>query len=177
MNTTPQPAIERITPFAGNPLVVGIEPGQPDIVVVTAARLAETLKAKVYFAYADPQRITEREFPDGTVQHGGLDPDFSGDEIWQARRDQLVAAVHKTLGEAPIEWEFRYLAGRADRALTHLARAVDASMIVIGTRRPGSSGRVKRLLQGTLGRHLAHHQHRPVLLIPTSVVDWKIPLE
>ena len=65
--------------------------------------------------------------PDGTVQHGGLDPDFSGDEIWQARRDQLVAAVHKTLGEAPIEWEFRYLAGRADRALTHLARAVDAA--------------------------------------------------
>ena len=49
--------------IAGNPLVVGIELGQPDIVVVTAARLAETLKAKVYFAYADRQRITEREFP------------------------------------------------------------------------------------------------------------------
>ncbi|WIY82204.1 universal stress protein [Propionimicrobium sp. PCR01-08-3] len=176
MNETPQPGVERITPFARNALVVGIEPGQPEIVVVTAARLAETLHAKVYFAYADPERITEREFPDGTVQHGGLDPDFSGDEIWQAKRDKLIAALRNTLLSSPVDWEFRYLAGRADRALTHLARAVDASMIVVGTRRPGG-GRVKRLLEGTLGRHLAHHQHRPVLIIPTTVVDWKIPLE
>ena len=27
-----------------------------------------------------------------------------------------------------LDWEFRYLAGRPDRALTHLARAVDASV-------------------------------------------------
>lgn len=148
MNTTPQPAIERITPFAGNPLVVGIEPGQPDIVVVTAARLAETLKAKVYFAYADPQRITEREFPTALCSTAALIPTSPatrsgrpGGTSWSLPCTRRWAGTH--------QWEFRYLAGRADRALTHLARAVDASMIVIGTRRPGSSGRVKRLLQGT----------------------------
>ena len=116
MNTTPQPAIERITPFAGNALVVGVEPGQPEIVVITAAKLAETLQAKVYFAYADPERITEREFPDGTVQHSGLNPDFADDEVWQQRRDKLIAALNSVLATGPTEWEFRYLAGRADRA-------------------------------------------------------------
>ena len=31
-------------------------------------------------------------------------------------------------------------------------------------------------LSGTVGFHLAHHQHRPVLAVPTEVVDWKTPL-
>ena len=76
-----------------------------------------------------------------------------------------------------MSWEFRYLAGRADRALTHLARAVDAAVIVVGTRRPGGGGRMHELLQGSVGAHLAHHQHRPVLVVPTEVVDWKTPLQ
>ncbi len=177
MNTTPQPAVDRITPFAGNALVVGVEPGQPELVVVTAAKLAEALEAKVYFAYADPERITTREFPDGTVQHSSLSLDYVDDEVWQERRDKLIAALNAVLATTPIEWEFRYLAGRTDRALTHLARAVDASMFIVGTERPGGSGRMKRFFRGTVANNLAHHQHRPVLMIPTTVVDWKIPLE
>ena len=106
------------------------------------------------------------------MQHGGLIPTSPATD-WRARRDvgRCTRRLAAPISGSSATWP------DADRALTHLARAVDASMIVIGTRRPGSSGRVKRLLQGTLGRHLAHHQHRPVLMIPTSVVDWKIPLE
>ena len=40
----------------------------------------------------------------------------------------VVAELHGLLGSA-VSWRFRYLAGRPDRALTHLARAVDAATV------------------------------------------------
>ncbi len=76
------------------------------------------------------------------------------------------------LGEQAVPWEVRYLAGRPDRALTHLARAVDAAVIVVGTRASGSIAHVRELVEGSVAMHLAHHQHRPVLTVPLGVVDW-----
>jgi len=177
VNQVPQPHPSRITPFAGHPVVAGVSPGLPELVVLTAASLAEALGVPAFFAYADPGRIVEREFPDGRVQHTDLDPDLVDDETWRAREAELRAAIGALLAGRPVRWEFRYLAGRPDRALTHLARAVDAAVIVVGTRRPGGGGRLAELLQGAVGNHLAHHQHRPVLVVPTTVVDWKTPLE
>jgi nucleotide-binding universal stress UspA family protein len=51
------------------------------------------------------------------------------------------------LGDSPVPWELRYLAGRPDRALTHLARAVDAAVIVVGTRVHGSGARVREFFE------------------------------
>ena len=79
------------------------------------------------------------------------------------------------LAGSGVAWEFRYLAGRADRALTHLARAVDASAIVVGARRPTSGERLHEFFEGSIALHLTRHQHRPVLVVPLSVVDWKAP--
>nr|NLI49304.1 universal stress protein [Propionibacterium sp.] len=177
MNTVPQPHPSRITPFAGHPVVAGVSPGQPELVILTAASLAEALGTTVYFAYADPGRIVEREFPDGRVQHADVDPDLGDDEEWRLREAELTAGIARVLAGRPVKWEFRYLAGRPDRALTHLARAVDAAAIIVGGRRHGTAGRWAELLQGAVGAHLAHHQHRPVLIVPTAVVDWKTPLE
>jgi len=165
-----------MTPFAGHPVVAGITPHLPELVVLTAADLAEALGVRVYYAYADPGRVVDREFPDGRVQHSDLNPDLADDEAWRAREAELTASVARTLAGREVAWEFRYLAGRPDRALTHLARAVDAAAIIVGTRRPGGGGRLQELLEGAVGAHLAHHQHRPVLVVPTEVVDWKTPL-
>lgn len=173
----PQPHPTRMTPFAGHPIVVGVTPEQPELVTLTAAELARGLGVPIFFGYADPGRVVEREFPDGRVQHADLDPDLSDDEQWRRREAQLIAALTSTMDGGAVEWELRYLAGRADRALTHLARAVDAAVIVVGTHRPGGGGRMHELLQGSVGTHLAHHQHRPVLVVPTEVVDWKTPLQ
>jgi nucleotide-binding universal stress UspA family protein len=57
--------------------------------------------------------------------------------------------------------------------LTHLARAINAGIIVVGTRGPGLAERLRETLSGPVATHLAHHQHRPVLAVPLSVVDWK----
>ncbi len=171
----PQPSVDRLTPFAGHPIVVGIVPGQPALVALTAASWARALGVAAYFAYVDPTRITELEFPDGTVQHSDLNPDVSDDDRWREHEQQLTGALTDTLADSGVTWEFRYLAGRADRALTHLARAVDACAIVVGTRAPGPGARMHEFLDSSVALRLSQHQHRPVLVVPLSVVDWRAP--
>lgn len=172
----PQPHPSRLTSFAGHPIVVGVVPGQPELVSLTAASLAAASGASVYFAYVDPRRVADRELADGSVLHSDLDPDLSDDEEWRQRQVDLEDAIARSLPGQSVTWEFRYLAGRPDRALTHLARAVDAAAIVVGTRSPEGRHRVHHFLEGSVASHLAHHQHRPVLVVPLTVVDWKTPL-
>lgn len=170
----PQPHPSRLTPFTGRPVVVGVVPGQPALVALTAISLAGATGGKAVFAYVDPSRVVLEEYPDGTVRHAALDPD--GVDDWQRLAASLREGLATVLAGREVAWEFRYLAGRPDRALTHLARAVDAAVIVVGERTPGGPGRARRMLEGSVGTHLSHHQHRPVLVVPLRVVDWSEPL-
>jgi len=170
--TVPQPAVERMVPFSGHPLVVGVVPDQDPLVVRTALALAGPLGVGVYFAFADTSRFIVDERPDGTVHHAAIDPD-SVDDSWEQTDASLRVALSTLVRGEGVEWDFRYLAGRPDRALTHLARAVDASLIVVGTRASGTGHHMRELLEGSVAAHLSHHQHRPVLTVPLAVVDWK----
>lgn len=169
----PQPGPSRITDFAGHPIVVGIAPNHPAHLLLTAVSLARAADCEViYVAYVDPKRYTVEEFPDGTVRHADIRPDVV-DDTWRDLERALKEEVTQTLENTGQAWEFRYLAGRPDRALTHLARAVDASAFVIGSRHPGVGARAREFLDGSISANLVHHQHRPVLVVPTRVVDWK----
>jgi len=168
----PQPALDRMVPFAGHAVVVGVVPGGDPLVVRTAAAWADAAGARLVAAYADTSRHVVEERPDGSVAHAPLDPD-SADDSWQEVEARLRAEVDEGLRGTGVTWELRYLAGRPDRALTHLARAVDAAVIVVGTRAPGSAAHLRELVEGSVAAHLAHHQHRPVLTVPLAVVDWK----
>ncbi|GAA2178439.1 hypothetical protein GCM10009785_01000 [Brooklawnia cerclae] len=171
-HTVPQPSLDRITPPGGHPFVVGVVPDQASLVALTAARWAADLPVgKLYFAFVDTSRITIEEHTDGSVRHAALDPD-SGDDEWLRRRDALESGLHALLDPIGTDWEFRYLAGAPDRALTHLARAVDASAIVVGTRAPGVAATTREFIEGSVAARLAHHQHRPVLIVPLAVTDW-----
>jgi nucleotide-binding universal stress UspA family protein len=157
----------------GHPLVVAVEPGQPDLVALTAAAWARDAGvSELYFAYVDGSRFTREEYADGTVLHEAVDPDGL-DEAWQERQRRIEEFLDRVLAGSGVPWHFRYLAGRADRALTHLARAVDAAGFVLGTRAPGPGSRMREFLEGSVAVRLSHHQHRPVLLVPLQVVDWK----
>jgi nucleotide-binding universal stress UspA family protein len=172
----PQPGPDRMVPAAGHPLVMGIVPGQPDLVTRTAAMWAEAARATtLYCAYVDQSRFTAEEFPDGTVRHAPIDPDGMDDD-WRRNEQRIVDHLSQTLAGTTVPWTFRYLAGRPDRALTHLARAVDASAYVIGTRAPRAGSRMREFLDGSVAFRLSHHQHRPVLVVPLEVVDWKATL-
>jgi nucleotide-binding universal stress UspA family protein len=164
-----------MVPVPGHPLVVGVVPGQPELVALTAAAWAVALGGvPLYFGYSDPARIVDTEYADGTVQHSAIEPD-QADDTWQAREQEIRAFLASALAGHAGPWQFRYLAGRADRALTHLARAVDASAIVVGAKHPSSGERLREFLAGSVAVRLTRHQHRPVLIVPLAVVDWKAP--
>ena len=172
----PQPAVARIVEPRAHGLVVGVVPAQPELVVRPAARWAAAGGGALLLAYVDTARYVVEELADGQVRHAPLDPD-GVDEDWQTVADELRAWAEQLLGAASstptsVPWTLHYLAGRPDRALTHLARAVDAAAIVVGTRVPGPGGRLRELVDGSVAVHLAHHQHRPVLTVPLDVVDW-----
>lgn len=158
-----------MVPFAGHPLVVGIVPGQSDLVLRTALAWASAIGSAVYAAYVDPERSTVEELPDGSVRHVEINPDVV-DESWRDRAASLEGWVTGIAAGSGVPCEFRYLAGRVDRALTHLARAVDASAFVVGSR--VGPGRARDVLEGSLTVRLSHHQHRPVLTVPLAVIDW-----
>lgn len=174
-HTVPQPSPERIVPVPGHPLVVGVVPGQPELVALTAAAWSHALgDVPLYFGYADRSRVVDEEFPDGTVRHSDLDPD-QADDSWLEREERITGFLARTLADHPGPWEFRYLAGRPDRALTHLARAVDASALIVGARHPSGAERLREFLEESVALHLSRHQHRPVIIVPVAVVDWKAP--
>lgn len=175
MAPVPQPSVERMVPVPAHPLVVGVVPGQDALVALTAATWARALGGvPLYFAYADPERVVDAEFPDGTVRHSDLDPDRV-DDSWEVREQRIRDFLARTLTEHSGPWYFRYLAGRPDRALTHLARAVDASAIVVGARHPSGAERLREFLAESVALGLSRHQHRPVMIVPVAVVDWKAP--
>ncbi|WP_231494799.1 universal stress protein [Cellulomonas sp. KRMCY2] len=165
-----------MTPFSEHPIVVGVVPHQPELVALTAASWSRAAGGvTLYFAYVDVTRFTAEELPDGTVRHAEVDPD-SVDDTWVDRQQQIERSLTDVLDGSGVPWEFRYLAGRPDRALTHLARTVDAAAIVVGTRAPGPGARLREVVEGSVAVQLSHHQHRPILVVPLSVVDWKTPL-
>jgi nucleotide-binding universal stress UspA family protein len=164
-----------MVPIPGSPLVVGVVPGQSELVTATAAAWAIALGGvPLHFAYVDATRIVDQEYEDGTVRHSSLDPDLA-DDSWTTVADEFQELLGRLLAEHTSPWDFRYLAGRPDRALTHLARAVGASAFIVGARRPSSTERVREFLAGSVALHLLRHQHRPVLVVPVAIVDWKAP--
>lgn len=200
VRSAPQPDVARIVEPAAHALVVGVVPGQPELVVRTAARWALAVGGTLHLAYVDTGRYVVEEHPDGTVRHAPVDPD-GVDDTWGTVEADLRAWVEELLGptsaptsapastatpsptstppststsaaSAVVPWVLHYLAGRPDRALTHLARAVDAAAIVVGTRAPGPGAKLREMVDGSVAVHLAHHQHRPVLTVPLDVVDW-----
>lgn len=166
----PQPSPDRMVDFHAHPIVVGAMPDQPPLVALTAATMARAVGAPaIHFGYADQTRYVVEEHDGGSVRHAPLDPD-DADEQWRVTAQTITGQIRETLGDDGVPWHFHYLAGRPDRALTHLARAVDAAGFVVGTRL--GKHPMREFLSGSVSVRLAHHQHRPVIVVPLQVVDW-----
>ncbi|GAA2036617.1 hypothetical protein GCM10009819_21550 [Agromyces tropicus] len=164
--------------MSGSPqrtLVVGVVPAQPDAVVTHAASLAAQLGARLVCATVDPGRYVVEEHPDGSVRSMTLDPDIAeGRE--EGFDPELETRLRALLEPTGVAWEVRALAGDAARALAHLADTLDSMMIVVGTREGGIRGSLHELFNGSVAVHLAHRQHRPVLVIPLAPVGLDAPL-
>lgn len=150
-------------------ILVGVEPRLSDAVLLEAAHLAHDLGCELICAYVDPSRYPVEQLPDGSVRALPIDPDSP--ELDEEEFDRNYAArVEQTLAGHGVQWSMRALAGDPARALSTLAEQVNARMIVVGTHEPGFRAGVREFFHTSVAVHLAHRQHRPVLVIPLSPV-------
>lgn len=162
-------------------IVVGVSRQQPLVVVEEAARLACRLRATLICANADPSRYVTRVDRDGSVESSPIDPDLAEEE--DAVFDpELKSRLRDTLNESgrrlgtQLTYEFLELAGDPADALRQLVEVADSDYIVVGSRRAGFGSGMKEFFGGSVAVHLIHHQHRPVLVVPTLPVHPGHPL-
>jgi nucleotide-binding universal stress UspA family protein len=155
-------------------VIVGVVPSQPDAVIEQAAIFARHFGADLICAYVEASRYPVGEDSLGTVTSFPFDPDFPDmrDEIFD---EVLRSHLERVLGNSDLRWSTRALAGDPAVAIGNLAQSVDAAMIVVGTRDAGVRGVVHELFNGSVAARLAHHQHRPVVVIPLDPVDLDGP--
>ena len=158
-------------------VVVGVTPRQPERVVREAARLAGVFGARLVCAHVDPGSYVVGERADGSVETRPVDPDAVD---WEptAFDPELAGRIEAWAGEQSVPVEFRALAGDIGQALGRLAAALDAELIVVGSRRGGLRSSMHEFLGGSVAVHLAHRQPRPVVVVPlTPVADGPLPWE
>jgi nucleotide-binding universal stress UspA family protein len=156
-------------------ILVGVTYGQPDTVLRNAAHFARIFGASLVCAHVDPGRYVVEERPDGTVVSLPLDPELP--ELKDTDFDQgLVAQVRAAVADDSIDLSFRELAGDVAYALTRLADILDVELIIVGSRRGGVRAGLRQFLAGSVAAHLAHRQHRPVVVIPLAPVAEGKPL-
>ncbi|HEY8296252.1 MAG TPA: universal stress protein [Micrococcaceae bacterium] len=147
------------------PVVVGVIPAQPPAVVDHAVTLAVALGTSLVCAYVDPTSYTTTARREGAERAVAIDPD-AGESLARQQGDRIEKVLASRLEGCPVGWTFQALAGEPARELSRLAERSDASFIVVGTREPGLAARLEEFLSGSVALHLAHHQNRPVVVVP-----------
>ncbi|MCS5717337.1 universal stress protein [Herbiconiux sp. CPCC 205763] len=152
-------------------LVVGVVPGQPPAVVATAAQVAARYSAELVCGYVDAGRYPIVR-ADGTTDAQSIDPDLAldppvlFDEALTREIAVVLAALPAGSPGSGIRWSMRFLSGDPAHALAGLADELDAAMIVVGTRDATMRASIAEFFGGSVAVHLAHRQHRPVLVVP-----------
>ena len=153
-------------------VIVGVYPGQPDAVVEVAAAFAIRFDAELVCAWVDVSRYVITEAADGSVTSMPIDTDL-GDAGDHGIPPALRAQLARLLEDQRLEWSTRSLAGDPARALGRLGTVLDATMIVVGTRTPNVRGTLKEFFGGSVAAHLAHRQHRPIVVVPVTPVSFE----
>ncbi|RNE62488.1 universal stress protein [Cryobacterium tepidiphilum] len=154
----------------GGCILVGVFPGQPDTVVREAARLAARLGTDLVCAHADDSGYMVQAMMDGTVSSLSFDPDLPAMDTPEFDAD-LAQHLAGLLDGSGIRWSTREVSGEPALALGQLAEDLDASLIVVGTRRPGVRGGLQEFFTGSMAANLAHRQRRPVVVVPVHPLD------
>lgn len=159
-------------PGVSSYVIVGVMPGQPDAVVLEAAVFAAHFQAELVCATVEPGRYVVDEFADGTIVSLPVDPDLL-DLDEEGFSVALRAQLTTLLDGRNLVWSTRAVAGDPARALAHLADTLDAAMIVVGTRERGMRASMQEFFGGSVAVHLAHRQHRPIVVVPLAPVAFR----
>jgi nucleotide-binding universal stress UspA family protein len=152
-------------------VVVGVVEGQSPAVLATALRTAVDLGAPLLIAHVAPDPYLLGEYVDagtggiavGSAAVLAADLDSVAHPVFPI---ELAATVGTALAGSNVRHTLRVLSGEPALALGDVAEKVDARMIVVGTREAGVLAGIAEFLSGSVAVHLAHRQHRPVLVVP-----------
>jgi nucleotide-binding universal stress UspA family protein len=149
------------------PVLVGITRRQDDRVLRTAAEYTRLRGAALLVAIVDASRYTVDVDESGRVVSAPVDPDggFEESSILLAHVTERTRWVSESTG---VEAEAHLLAGGVPEALADLARRRDAALIVVGTSDSSFRSGMHAFFTGSVATHLAHHQERPLLVVPST---------
>ncbi|MBS1675437.1 MAG: universal stress protein [Actinobacteria bacterium] len=144
-------------------VIVGLRPGQPPRVLSEAVRFAKLLQSPLVIVHVDVTRFVTFEDPDGMVHSAPIDLNIdAGAEEFA----ELRAEVEQALTGSGLVWTARQLVGDPALAIKHLAGALDAQLIVVGTRNRGLGESIREFFTGSVAARLSHRQQRPILIVP-----------
>ena len=144
-------------------VIAGVVPGQSPRVLRAAARQAAMAGTDLVIAHVDTTRFVAFEDPDGYVNPSTVDVVGAAA---QAALAEVRAAADAALADAGVTWSVRQVIGDSALALIHLADELDASLLVVGTRKRGLGESLREFLTGSVAARLTHRQRRPVLVVP-----------
>ncbi|WP_022878117.1 universal stress protein [Microbacterium sp. B19] len=150
-------------PKRAGAVIAGVVPGQSPRVLRAAARQAALAGTDLVIAHVDTTRFVAFEDPDGYVNPSTID--VAGASARAALAEVQTAADAALAGET-VSWSVRQVIGDPALALIHLADELDASLLVVGTRKRGLGESLREFLTGSVAARLTHRQHRPVLVVP-----------
>lgn len=159
-------------------VIVAVVAGQPLTVLEQAAALADDLDVHLVCANVDIGRYLVSSYVDGSVVALPYDPDLPESEK-EVFDPELAANIRAVLEPKGVQYSLEQLAGDPSWALARLADNIDARYIVVGTREAGIRGSIREFFNGSIAAHLAHRQHRPVVVVPLAPKsgDEKLPWE
>ena len=144
-------------------------PRVADVVITQAGSFAARFGARLVFVYVDTDRYIVSRDSGGAVVSAPIDPDLVDDEP-HGLPDELRARISSIVDGLGVQWTACVSAGDPAEALSKLADALNATAIVVGTRRPSRRSSVGEFFNGSVAVHLAHRQHRPVIVVPVAPV-------
>lgn len=156
---------ESPAPELAGAVIAAVIPDQTPRVVQQAAEQARLRGAPLVVAHVDVTRFVTYEDPDGMPHTAPIDinVDAGAEELKVVER-QVAEALEGT-GAA---WTTTQLVGDPALALKHYAEKVDASLIVLGTRKRGFGETLREFFTGSVAARLSHRQHRPLLVVPVD---------
>ncbi|MFC4242889.1 universal stress protein [Gryllotalpicola reticulitermitis] len=163
-------------------LVVGLvkdKDQRPDDVIRQAIVFAQKFDAELVIATVDPTHYEVRRNPDGSVVAWDIDPDLQDEEVTEQFDASFAAHVRSLLDPSGVSYSLRALAGEPAHELAKVAHELDSEAIIVGTRKQGIRTTAHEFFTGSVAVHLAHRQHRPVIVIPLNPVAHgeKLPWE
>ncbi len=136
------------------------------VVLREATAVATAMNLHVVALHVDASRQVVRRHPGGTVDSVPLDPD--ADDEPDPHELTVLRRLVDTIGDEGCAVTLIEGAGNPAEEIALLAEHLGARMIVVGTREQGLAHGLAKLLTGSVAVHLAHHQHRSVLVVPLA---------